>query len=182
MIQQGMHSMVLTGCKKKPSPDMIKFSHALKELGTYNENLGTQIEHTLSDRLLRFGNVEFQDIKEARKRFDNADAVYSQIRDKYLSLRRSTQTEIASATEEIILQITPQDLLFTREIDDPLTNESLDGCSLLHVACQTADYSMVELLLQHGSNINASDLKGQTPLRYIIIRGRLAIAKLLLSK
>ncbi|GKD48364.1 ADP-ribosylation factor GTPase-activating protein AGD3-like protein, partial [Tanacetum coccineum] len=69
-----------------------------------------------------------------------------------------------------------------REIDDPLTNESLDGCSLLHVACQTADCSMVELLLQHGSNINASDSKGQTPLHHSIIRGRLAIAKLLLSR
>ncbi|GKA36055.1 ADP-ribosylation factor GTPase-activating protein AGD3-like protein [Tanacetum coccineum] len=81
-------------------PDMMKFAHVLKELGTYKENLRTQIEHTLSDRLLRFGNVELQDIKEARKRFDKADAVYNQIRDKYLSLRKSTRTEIASATEE----------------------------------------------------------------------------------
>ncbi|GJY68845.1 ADP-ribosylation factor GTPase-activating protein AGD3-like protein [Tanacetum coccineum] len=81
-------------------PDMIKFAHVLKELGTYNENLRTQIEHTLSDRLLRFGNVELQDIKEVRKRFDKADAVYSHIRDKYLSLRKSTRTEIASATDE----------------------------------------------------------------------------------
>ncbi|GKD21074.1 hypothetical protein Tco_1222777 [Tanacetum coccineum] len=39
---------------------------------------------------------------EARKRFDKADAVYSQIRDKYLSLRKSTRTEIASAIEESI--------------------------------------------------------------------------------
>ncbi|GKA19949.1 hypothetical protein Tco_0699864, partial [Tanacetum coccineum] len=37
---------------------------------------------------------------EARKHFDKADVVYSQIRDKYLSLRKSTRTEIASATEE----------------------------------------------------------------------------------
>ncbi|GKD33541.1 ADP-ribosylation factor GTPase-activating protein AGD3-like protein [Tanacetum coccineum] len=73
-------------------------------------------------------------------------------------------------------------LRYFKQIDDPLTNESLDGCSLLHVACQTADCSMVELLLQHGSNINASDSKGQTPLHHSIIRGRLAIAKLLLNK
>ncbi|KAI3500226.1 hypothetical protein L1887_36044 [Cichorium endivia] len=46
------------------------------------------IEHTLSDRLLRFTNIELQDIKEARKRFDKADAVYSQIRDNFLSLRK----------------------------------------------------------------------------------------------
>ncbi|PWA58597.1 arf GTPase activating protein [Artemisia annua] len=84
---------------------MIKFAHVLKELGTYKENLRTQIEHTLSDRLLRFGNVELQDIKEARKRFDKADVVYSQIRDKYLSLRKSTRTEIASATEETFQEL-----------------------------------------------------------------------------
>ncbi|GJT67487.1 ADP-ribosylation factor GTPase-activating protein AGD3-like protein [Tanacetum coccineum] len=89
-------------------PDMIKFAHVLKELGTSNENLGTQVSnfllilrHTLSDRLLRFGNVELQDIKEVRKRFDKADVVYSQIRGKYLSLRKSTLTEIASAIEEM---------------------------------------------------------------------------------
>lgn len=69
-----------------------------------------------------------------------------------------------------------------REVDDPLTNESLNGCSLLHIACQTADCTMVELLLQHGANINASDSKGQTPLHHSIIRGRLAIAKLLLNR
>ncbi|KAM0033287.1 putative Arf GTPase activating protein [Helianthus debilis subsp. tardiflorus] len=81
-------------------PDMIKFAVALRELGTYKENLRSQIEETLSDRLLRFTNVELQDIKEARKRFDKADAVYSQIRDKYLSLRKSTRSEVAYATEE----------------------------------------------------------------------------------
>ncbi|KAK9066350.1 hypothetical protein SSX86_013673 [Deinandra increscens subsp. villosa] len=81
-------------------PDMIKFAVVLRELGTYKENLQSQIEQILSERLLRFTNVELQDIKEARKRFDKADAVYSQIRDKYLSLRKSTRTEIASATEE----------------------------------------------------------------------------------
>ncbi|KAK1433972.1 hypothetical protein QVD17_10890 [Tagetes erecta] len=81
-------------------PDMIKFAVVLREMGTYKENLRSQIEQILSDRLLRFTNVELQDIKEARKRFDKADVVYSQIRDKYLSLRKSTRTEIASAMEE----------------------------------------------------------------------------------
>ncbi|XP_024971335.1 ADP-ribosylation factor GTPase-activating protein AGD3-like [Cynara cardunculus var. scolymus] len=81
-------------------PDMIKFAVVLREVGAYKENLRSQIEHTLSERLLRFSNVELQDIKEARKRFDKADAVYSQIRDKFLSLRKSTRTEIAAAMEE----------------------------------------------------------------------------------
>ncbi|CAL5412444.1 unnamed protein product [Camellia sinensis] len=57
----------------------------------------------------------------------------------------------------------------------------LDGCSLLHLACQTADIGMVELLLQHGADINTSDSRGQTPLHHSIIRGRIGIAKLLLT-
>lgn len=57
-----------------------------------------------------------------------------------------------------------------------------DGCSLLHLACQTADIGMVELLLQHGANINACDLRGQIPLHHSFLRGRTEIAKLLLSR
>ncbi|CAH9116249.1 unnamed protein product [Cuscuta epithymum] len=61
-------------------------------------------------------------------------------------------------------------------------NKILDGCSLLHLACQIADIAMVELLLQHGANINACDSRGQTPLHHSVIRGRVMIAKLLLSR
>lgn len=68
------------------------------------------------------------------------------------------------------------------ESDDQSLDELLDGCSLLHLACQTADIGMVELLLQNGANINASDSRGQTPLHHSIIRGRIGIAKLLLSR
>ncbi|GJS33340.1 ADP-ribosylation factor GTPase-activating protein AGD3-like protein [Tanacetum coccineum] len=153
--------------------------------GNHNHLLrhSLEIEHTLSDRLLCFGNVELQDIKEARKRFDKADAVYSLVAIDFCIYVKSTRIEIASATEEELYSARMhfEQARFSL-IDDPLTNESLDGCSLLHVACQTADCSMVELLLQHGSNINASDSKGQTPLHHSIIRGRLAIAKLLLNK
>lgn len=66
--------------------------------------------------------------------------------------------------------------------EDQFMDESLDGCSLLHLACQTADLGMVELLLQHGANINTCDLRAQTPLHHSILRGRLAIAKLLLTR
>ena len=61
-------------------------------------------------------------------------------------------------------------------------NYLLDGCSLLHLACQIADVSMVELLLQHGANINSCDSSGQAPLHHAIIRGRIAIVKLLLTR
>ncbi|KAF8400065.1 hypothetical protein HHK36_015940 [Tetracentron sinense] len=68
----------------------------------------------------------------------------------------------------------------TRE--DPIVEEYLDGCSLLHLACQTADIGMIELLLQYSANINAPDSRGQTPLHHCILRGRIAFAKLLLTR
>lgn len=69
-----------------------------------------------------------------------------------------------------------------KENDDDIIDEFLDGCSLLHLACQTADIGMVELLLQHGARINAPDTRGQTSLHHSIIRGRIVIAKLLLTR
>ncbi|XP_042501757.1 ADP-ribosylation factor GTPase-activating protein AGD3-like isoform X1 [Macadamia integrifolia] len=60
--------------------------------------------------------------------------------------------------------------------------ECFDGCSLLHLACQTADIGMLELLLQYGANINAPDSGGQTPLHHCILRGRPVFAKLLLTR
>ncbi|KAM1025470.1 hypothetical protein TB2_038013 [Malus domestica] len=60
--------------------------------------------------------------------------------------------------------------------------DTAEGCSLLHLACQSADIGMVELLLQYGANVKATDSKGQTPLHYSVIRGNIAIAKLLLTR
>lgn len=57
-----------------------------------------------------------------------------------------------------------------------------NGCSLLHLACQTADLGMLELLMQYGANVNASDSSGQTPLHWCIIRGKAAFAKLLIAR
>ncbi|KAJ8759127.1 hypothetical protein K2173_004134 [Erythroxylum novogranatense] len=47
------------------------------------------------------------------------------------------------------------------------TVDGLEGCSLLHLACETTDIGMLELLLQYGANINAADSRGQTPLHCI---------------
>lgn len=60
--------------------------------------------------------------------------------------------------------------------------EDLDGCSLLHLACETADIGMIELLLQYGANINATDSRCHTPLHRCIIKGKAALAKLLLTR
>ena len=40
--------------------------------------------------------------------------------------------------------------------------EDLEGCSLLHLACETADIGMLKLLQQYGANVNASDSRDQT--------------------
>ncbi|GKC62899.1 UBN2 domain-containing protein [Tanacetum coccineum] len=65
-------------------------------------------------------------MQEARKHFDKADAVYSQIRDKYLSLWKSTRTEIASAIEELIAKL--------QETEDWLYEDGEDETKGVYVA------------------------------------------------
>ncbi|XP_028555955.1 ADP-ribosylation factor GTPase-activating protein AGD3 isoform X3 [Dendrobium catenatum] len=62
------------------------------------------------------------------------------------------------------------------------TDESYEGFSLLHLACQTGDIGMIELLLQYGANVNAVDLRMMSPLHHCILRGRHAFTKLLISR
>lgn len=81
-------------------PVMTKFTIALREIGTYKEVLRSQVEHMLNDRLLQFVNIDLHDVKEARKRFDKASLLYDQAREKYLSLRKGTRTDVAIVLEE----------------------------------------------------------------------------------
>ncbi|RDX89069.1 ADP-ribosylation factor GTPase-activating protein AGD3, partial [Mucuna pruriens] len=53
--------------------------------------------------------------------------------------------------------------------------DNLVGYTLLHLACETADIGMLELLLQYGANINAANLRGQTALHHCILKGRSAL-------
>ncbi|KAF2312800.1 hypothetical protein GH714_040498 [Hevea brasiliensis] len=87
-------------CVAFGGPVMNKFTIALRDIGTYKEVLRSQVEHILNDRLLQFVNVDLQDIKEARKRFDKASLIYDQARDKFLSLRKSTRMDVANSVEE----------------------------------------------------------------------------------
>ncbi|KAK6930745.1 Ankyrin repeat [Dillenia turbinata] len=75
-------------------------SLAFGEIGTYKEVLRSQVEHMLNDRLLHFVNIDLHDVKEARKRFDKASLVYDQAREKFLSLRKGTKSDIATVLEE----------------------------------------------------------------------------------
>lgn len=65
---------------------------------------------------------------------------------------------------------------------DASRENSLDGCSLLHLACQFADVGMVELLLQYGANVNAVDSRGRTPLHHCITEQKTDTAKVLLMR
>ncbi|GAB2214064.1 hypothetical protein Droror1_Dr00018398 [Drosera rotundifolia] len=85
-------------------PVMTKFTIALREIGTYKEVLRSQVEHMLNDRLLQFVNIDLHDVKEARKRFDKASLIYDQAREKFLSLRKGTRNDVASALEEELYQ------------------------------------------------------------------------------
>ncbi|XP_047331932.1 ADP-ribosylation factor GTPase-activating protein AGD3-like [Impatiens glandulifera] len=87
-------------CVSFGGPVMTKFAIALRELATYKEVLRSKVEQIVNDRLLQFINVDLQDIKEARKRFDKSNATYDQAREKYLSLRKSTRLDIATAIQE----------------------------------------------------------------------------------
>ncbi|XP_028073182.1 ADP-ribosylation factor GTPase-activating protein AGD3-like isoform X3 [Camellia sinensis] len=87
-------------CASFGGPVMTKFAIALREIGTYKEVLRSQVELMLNDRLLQLVNVGLHDVKEARKRFDKANVIYDQAREKYLSLRKSSRLDIAAAIEE----------------------------------------------------------------------------------
>lgn len=63
-----------------------------------------------------------------------------------------------------------------------LSLEDLDGCTLLHLACEFADIGMLELLLQYGANVNATDCRGQTPLHRCILKRKPSAARLLLTR
>ncbi|GMY17980.1 ADP-ribosylation factor GTPase-activating protein AGD4-like isoform X1 [Fagus crenata] len=58
----------------------------------------------------------------------------------------------------------------------------LQGCSLLHLACDSGNPLMVELLLQFGADVNMHDFHGRTPLHHCISRGNNPLAKLLLRR
>ncbi|KAG0488230.1 hypothetical protein HPP92_007041 [Vanilla planifolia] len=61
-------------------------------------------------------------------------------------------------------------------------DENYEGFSLLHLACQTADAGMIELLLQYGANVHAVDLRMRSPLHHCILRGQHVFTKLLISR
>ncbi|GJN38506.1 hypothetical protein PR202_gb27555 [Eleusine coracana subsp. coracana] len=83
-------------------PVMTKFTIALREIGTYKEVLRSQVEHMLNDKLVQFVDVDLHEMKDARKRFDKASLLYDQAREKYLSLKKGTRADVATAVEDVL--------------------------------------------------------------------------------
>lgn len=81
-------------------PVISKFISAFHELASYKELLRSQVEHLLVDRLTHFINVDMQEAKESRRRFDKAGYSYDQAREKFVSLKRSTRGDIVAELEE----------------------------------------------------------------------------------
>ncbi|WOH07445.1 hypothetical protein DCAR_0726875 [Daucus carota subsp. sativus] len=103
------------------------------------------------------------------------DEVAGTISSQY-SLDHDTQKDIGKEKEEYDL-INSQ----TQELSTE-SGKSHQGWTLLHVACSSRNFVMVELLLQFGADINRSDYRGRTPLHHCICSGNNELAKFLLRR
>ncbi|KAK2435052.1 ADP-ribosylation factor GTPase-activating protein AGD4 [Trifolium repens] len=81
-------------------PVISKFITALRELATFKELLRSQVEHVLIDRLTEFINVDLQNAKDSRRRFDKSVHAYDQSREKFVSLKKNTPEDIVAELEE----------------------------------------------------------------------------------
>ncbi|GAA0162933.1 hypothetical protein LIER_18923 [Lithospermum erythrorhizon] len=136
--------------------------------------------------------VRSNDKKVVYRLIVNSDADVNASYEKVTSNRLPTLAKVMLLQEETCLdqhsidalQLSKSPLVTSNmeTTSDSQSLEDLDGCSLLHLACEYSDIGMLELLLQYGANINASDIRGQTPLHRCIHRGKPEFAKLLLSR
>ncbi|KOM51029.1 hypothetical protein LR48_Vigan08g185600 [Vigna angularis] len=82
-------------------PVITKFITTLRELASFKELLRSQVEHVLIDRLAEFMNIDLQDTKDSRRRYDKAVQSYDQSREKFVSLKKNTPQDIVSELEEV---------------------------------------------------------------------------------
>ncbi|KAL1324384.1 hypothetical protein HN51_034550 [Arachis hypogaea] len=81
-------------------PVISRFVTTLRELATFKELLRSQVEHVMIDRLAEFMNVDLQEAKDSRKRFDKAMHSYDQSREKFVSLKKNTPEDVVAELEE----------------------------------------------------------------------------------
>lgn len=84
-------------------PVISKFITAFRELATYKDQLRSQVEHVLTDRLMQFLNEDLQGVRDSRQRFDKAMHEYDQAREKFVSLKKNTRGDIIAGLEEDLL-------------------------------------------------------------------------------
>lgn len=119
----------------------------------------------------------------------NVNSVHEQVSSKSLTLAKAMLLQEQTSLDQssgILAGESPARSLNASNLaagtSESDSMEDLEGCSLLHVACETADIGMLELLLQYGANINASDARGQTPLHRCIRGGKATLVKMLLTR
>lgn len=59
--------------------------------------------------------------------------------------------------------------------------KEVHGFTLLHQACEKHDTELVELLVEHGADINCRDAEGFTPLHIAAIHGKMQVVKKLVE-
>ncbi|KAJ3682307.1 hypothetical protein LUZ60_014880 [Juncus effusus] len=102
------------------------------------------------------------------------------------SISPNTRYDDISPRDPTHLSDTPRSKSRERKQADPANcqkiKECMQGCSLLHLACNLGNSTMVELLLQLGADINAQDFHGRTVLHHCVFKRNDELAKYLLRK
>jgi len=102
----------------------------------------------------------------------------------FFVLKIAIFADIMAATDmKWVLQNGDIDVLKARvEADASLVNAECGGRPPLHVAADYGQKEVLEYLVRHGADINATDKYGITPLLSAIYEGHTDCVKLLLSK
>ncbi|KAJ0560288.1 putative Arf GTPase activating protein [Helianthus annuus] len=117
---------------------------------------------------------------------NNIREVYRLIATSFINIINTTYDEVAGA--DLFHNLHEHDTekaspLACKKMKDSSKPEScLEGCTLLHLACDLKYDVMLELLLQFGADINRSDYHGRTPLHHCIFSGNNKLAKFVIRR
>ncbi|KAI7746610.1 hypothetical protein M8C21_029414 [Ambrosia artemisiifolia] len=121
---------------------------------------------------------------------NNIREVYRLIATSFINIINTTYDEVAGA--DLFHNLHEHDPAKGAEKTNPLAckkmkdiskpESCLEGCTLLHLACDLGYEVMLELLLQSGADINRSDYHGRTPLHHCIFSGNNKLAKYMIRR